>query len=251
MLRTFEKLEDVPEALREHYKLIQGKFVPELSDDHPVLVTNKNLLNEKTAAETKANGLESQVSTLKADLESAKASNLPRGHRAVTVADAESIDKLKPHGTVQEIETKLAAYKALKEESETRKTADHLKKVAKLLEYSEDAFALLPGLPEFEIRTVEGKDTVIAKIKGENNVITEKPAAEFIESAPNIAPLLPALKVASTGIRVPEQQRDLGKGAADDPITKRNQEREEARKTNPNPLMARPVIAGAGAAATK
>ena len=249
MLKIYDKLEDVPEALREHYKLIDGKYVPEVSDDHPLKVTNKSLLNEKTAAETKVGGLETKITGLEADLQSAKSSGLPRGHRAVTAAEAEMIDKLKPFGTAQEIETKLTEHKTLKEKDQARETADHLKKVAKVLDYNEEAFALIPALPEFEIRTVEGKETVIAKIKGENNVVTERPASEFIESAPNIAPLLPALKVEPTGIRVPEQLRDSGKSGADDLISKRNAAREEVRKTTPNPLMARPAAPGAQAAA--
>lgn len=251
MLKIYDKLEDVPEALREHYKLIEGKYVPEVSDDHPVKANNVKLLNEKTAAETKAAGLETANTGLKADLESAKAHSLPRGHKAVPTAEVEAMEQLKAHGTPAEVAAKLAEHRALKEEAETRKTADHLKKVAKLLEYNEEAFALIPGLPEFEIRTVDGKETVIAKIKDDKGVITEKPASEFIESAPTIAPLLPALKVAATGIRVPEQQRDPGKGGADDLIAKRNQAHEESRQKNPNPLMARPAMAGAQSAATK
>src|SRR5687767_5299063 len=110
MLKTFEKLEDVPEALREHYKLIQGKYVPELSDDHPVLSTNKNLLNEKNAAEAKAATLETKVTSLTADLESAKAGGVPRGHKVVTNAEAEAITTLKEHGSATEIVTKLTEH---------------------------------------------------------------------------------------------------------------------------------------------
>ena len=249
MLKIYDKLEDVPEALREHYKLINGKYVPEISDDHPVKTNNVQLLNEKTAAETKAGSLETENTRLKADLESAKSHSLPRGHKAVPTAEVEAMEALKAHGTATEIVAKLGEHKTLKEESETRKATDHLKKVAKALGYNEEAFALIQGLPEFEIRTVDSKETVIAKIKGENNVVTEKPAAEFIESAPTIAPLLPALKVKTDGIRVPEQHRDSGKPGADDLISKRNREHEDARKNNPNPLMARPAAAGAQAAA--
>jgi hypothetical protein len=83
MLKIYDKLEDVPEALREQYNLMEGKYAPQLSEDHPIKVNNRTLLNEKTTAETKVSGLETQVTSLKADLESAKASNLPRGHRAV------------------------------------------------------------------------------------------------------------------------------------------------------------------------
>jgi hypothetical protein len=251
MLKTYDKLEDVPEALREHYKLIEGKYVPELSDDHPIKVNNVKLLNEKTTAETKAGGLETANASLKADLESAKAHSLPRGHKAIPTAEVEAMETLKTHGTATEIAAKLTEHATLKEKDASRTTADHLKKVAKILEYSEEAFALLSGLPEFEIRTVDGKETVIAKVKDDKGTITEKPASEFIESAPHLAPLLPALKAVQSGVRVPEQHRDSGKLGIDDLITKRNQEREQARLAAPNPLMARPVVPGAGAAAAK
>lgn len=247
MLKNFDKLEDVPEALREHYKLIDGKYVPEVSDDHPVKVNNVKLLNEKTVTETKANGLETQVATLKTDLESAKSHSLPRGHKAVLTAEAEAMEQLKAHGTATEIAIKLTEHKTLKEESDTRKTQDHLREVAKVLEYSPEAFALLPNLPEFEIRdSADGKKVVIAKVK-DGQTVTEKPAKELIESAPQYAPLLPALKVStdsSTGVRVLGTRSNAATAptSADDLITQRNQQREDARKTAPNPLMAKVVV---------
>ena len=250
MLKIYDKLEDVPEALREHYKLIEGKYVPEVSDDHPVKVNNVKLLNEKTAAETKASGLETQVTTLKADLESAKSHSLPRGHKAVPTAEVEVLEAMKPHGTATEIVAKLAEHKTLKEEADTRKTQDHLRAVAKELGYAPEAFLLLPSLPEFDIRDgADGKKTVIAKVKNGQNV-TEKPASEFIESAPQYAPLLPALKVsdtANTGVRVLGTRSNAATTPtpADDLIAQRNQQREEARKAAPNPLMAKVAVPAA------
>ncbi len=209
MFKIYDKLEDVPEAQREHYKLIGGKYVPDLSEDHPVLVNNKTLLNEKNAAETKASGLETTVTTLKGDLESAKASSLPRGHRAVTIAEADAIATLKEHGTGAEILTKLTEHKTLKEEVAQRKRQDGLRAVAKELGYNADAFVLLQGLPDFEIREKDGKKTVIAKVK-EGDTVTEKSAQEYIEGSASFAPFLPALKTQSSGIPVPGQSRDSG-----------------------------------------
>ncbi len=249
MLKTFEKLEDVPEALREHYKLIDGKYVPEISDDHPIKLNNVKLLNEKTTAETKAAGLETANTGLKADIESAKAHSLPRGHKAVPTAEVEAMEQLKQFGTATEITAKLTEHKTLKEESETRKTQDHLREVAKVLEYSPEAFVLLPNLPEFDIRDgADGKKTVIAKVK-DGQTVTEKPAREFIEAAPSYAPLLPALKVQDTnsGVRVLGSRGNAATTStlANDPISQRNQAREEARKSNPNPLMAKVAVPAA------
>src|ERR1051326_2573308 len=210
MFKVYDKLEDVPEGQREHYKLIGGMWVPEVSEDHPVLVNNRTLLNEKTAAETKASGLETKVTGLTADLESAKATSLPRGHRAVPVAEVEVMNAIKEHGTPQEITAKLSEHKTLKEESDARARQDKLREVAKELGYDNvDAFIRLPNLPEFEVREKDGKKTVIAKVK-EGSSIVEKPAQEFIESSPDIAPFLPALKTKS-GVYAPEQRRDDGK----------------------------------------
>lgn len=199
MLKLYSILDDVPEALREHYKLIEGKYVPEITDDHPVKVNNVQLLNEKNAAETKAAGLETELSQAKtaltgaqADLVSAKAGGLPRGHVAVPKADAELLEQVKAQGG--DAVAKLTEYTTLKEDSERRTRENHLRKVAKVLGYdNEEAFVRLPGLPELEIRTVAGKETVIAKVKdGDSDV--EKPAQEFIESSTEIAPFLSALK---------------------------------------------------------
>jgi multidrug efflux pump subunit AcrA (membrane-fusion protein) len=207
MLTIYNKLEDVPEALREHYKLIEGRYVPEISDDHPVKANNAKLLTEKDAAEAKAANALTEVSATKAQLETARASSgLPRGHRAVPVADAELLEQIKAHGTGTEVTAKLAEHKTLKEESEGRKREDHLRKVAKILNYDNvEAFVLLSNLPDFEIKTKDGKETVVAKVK-EGDTVTEKPQ-EFIESLPSIAPFIASLKTRS-GVYAPEQWRD-------------------------------------------
>lgn len=203
MLKPYDKLEDVPEALREHYKLIDGKYVPEISDDHPVKVNNVKLLNEKTTAETKASGLETANAGLKADLESAKAHSLPRGHRAVPVADVEAMEKLKEHGTAAEIVAKLTEHGTLKADVAKHQRDSQLRTMAKDLGYDNvEAFVRLPALPDFERRDgKDGKPNWIAKLKDDKGAVTEKPANEFIESSPDIAPFLPALK-ASEGVRV-------------------------------------------------
>src|SRR5690349_14068939 len=149
MLKIYNTLEEVPDGLKEHYKLIDGKAVPEVADEHPLIVNNRKLLNEKTAAETKASTLETANAGLKADLESAKAHSLPRGHRAVPVSEVEAMEKLKEHGNATEIVSKLTEHKTLKEESDLRAKQDSLRAVAKELGYNPDAFAKLPNLPEF------------------------------------------------------------------------------------------------------
>lgn len=255
MLTIYSKLEDVPEALREHYKMIEGKAVPEVSDDHPVKFNNVKLLNEKNTAETKAAGLETANAGLKADLESAKAHSLPRGHRAIPVAEVEAMEKLKEHGTAPEIVTKLTEHKTLSEKVAKQELDTKNREVAKLLGYDNaDAFVRLPGLPEFEIKDADGKKTVVAKIKDDKGTITEKPAKEFIESSANLAPFLPALKTTTGGIPVTGQTRDSGQppGNMYDEIRKGVVQKEaDAAKETAIPLNQRrgiTVIGGASAA---
>jgi hypothetical protein len=184
---------EIPENLKGAYVARDGKYVlDDLSEDHPVIVSKKSALADKSRAVTKAEELQ-------ADLDSAKQSSVPRGHVAVTKADSELLEKVKVHGTTDEVVSKLTEHKTLKEETDRRKREDSLREVAKVLSYEPEAFVRLQNLPEFEIREKDGKQTVIAKVKGDNNVITEKPANEFIESSADYAPFLPALRATTNG----------------------------------------------------
>lgn len=207
MLKIYDSLDQVPEALRPEYKLSGTKYVPDLSEDHPLVVNSAKLLTEKATAEANMVNAQTKISGLEADLVSARsATGLPRGHRAVPVADAELLEQIKPHGTPTEVIAKLGEHKTLKEESNKRGREEHLRKVAKALGYDNaDAFVLLADLPEFEIRTKDGNETVIAKVKDGANIV-EKPQ-DSIDSLPSVAPFLSALKT-KPGTYAPEQRRE-------------------------------------------
>lgn len=195
MLKTSYNTEsEIPENLKGAYIGRDGKFVlDQLSDDHPVIISKKAALADKANATQKVEGLE-------ADLAQAKTTSIPRGHIAVPKADADLLEKLKPHGTPQEIETKLSEHKELQEKVAKQERDAQLREVAKILSYEPEAFVRLQSLPEFEIRDgADNKKTVIAKLKDSKGVITEKPAQEFIESSADIAPFLPALKATGNG----------------------------------------------------
>lgn len=189
MLKIYLKLEDVPEGLREHYFLSDGRYVPMLSDDHPVLAHNKLLLGKNSEANVK-------VKELEADVEEAKKTSIPRGHLAVAKADAELLDKYKATGkTPDELTTALTEHKTLSDEVTKRQREDLNRSVAKELGFNTDAFALLPGLPEFEIRDgKDGKKAVVAKVV-EGDKTIEKDAKEYIEST--FRPLMSSLQVQS------------------------------------------------------
>lgn len=196
MLKIYNTLDEVPEADRQHYVKSDGKYVPQLSDDHPVLVHNKQLLSEKATATAR-------VKELEADITAASEKSIPRAHVAIPKADAELLDKYKAHGTPDEVATKLTEHKTLSEESVARKRSDSLRQLAKSLSYNEEAFVRLPNLPEFTSRpSKDGKATDwFAQLKDDKGVITEKPAKEFVESSEDIKPFLPSLKQ-SAGVQV-------------------------------------------------
>lgn len=197
MLKIYNTLDEVPEALREHYIKSDGRYVPQLSDDHPVLTHNKTLLSEKATATAK-------VKELEADIAAASEKSLPHGHVAVKKADAALLDQYKAHGTPDEVSTKLTEHKSLSEEVAKSKRDQSLRQLAKDHGYNEDAFIRLPGLPEFTSRAgKDGKTEWFAQIKDEKGVITEKPAKEFIEASPDIKPFMPSLAQKPAGVQVP------------------------------------------------
>lgn len=199
MFKPFDKQEDIPEALREHYsKREDGKWHADISDDHPAVKHNAKLLSEKSTAEGK-------VTQLTSDLESARAGNLGRGQVAIAKSDAQLLDQYKAHGTPDEYAAIKTEHASLKEKDVERAREDTLRKVAKAHNYNEDAFVLLSDLPDFVSRpSKDGKTTEwFAQIKDDKNVITEKPVKEFVESSERIKPFMSSLTQRSEGVRVP------------------------------------------------
>lgn len=199
MLKPFDKQEDVPETLREHYsKREDGKWHADISDDHPAVKHNAKLLSEKTTAEGK-------VTQLTSDLESARAGNLGRGQVAISKSEAALLDEYKPLGTPAELKAKVDEHGTLKSDLDKRNREDSLRKVSKALEFNEEAFTRLPNLPEFVPKpSKDGKSVEwFAQIKDDKGVITEKPAKEFVESSPDVQPFMSSLKSGSQSVRVP------------------------------------------------
>lgn len=230
MLQPFAKQEDIPEALREHYsKREDGQWHADIPDTHPAVKHNAKLLSEKATAEGK-------VTQLTSELESARAGNLGRGQVAIAKSDAQLLDQYKALGTPDEVGTKLTEHKTIAEELTTRKRNDSLRQLSKDLGLNEDAFIRLPGLPEFESRAgKDGKTEWIAKIKGENNTFTEKPAKEFIESSPDVAPFMAALKAnGERQVQLPGSSMTTAGGqAAGDPFAWAKQFAADYSKQNP------------------
>lgn len=198
-LKTYKKQDDIPEALREFYKQDGKLWVPDLDDSHPLIAANRSLEQDKGVVEAKVTKLQSDLDTA---LDAAKNNtSVPRGQALVAKADAELLEKVKAHGTADEIAAKLTEHSTLKESETKRKRDDNLRLVAGKLGFNPEAFIRLPNLPEFQIKGSGDKEQVVALVKdGENTV--EKPAAEFMEASADHAPFLPALKAKSEGVEV-------------------------------------------------
>jgi hypothetical protein len=198
-LKIYTKADDIPEGLRGEYKQSGAQWAPDLADDHPVLVLNKTLKQEKEVVEAKAKKLSNDLDDA---LEAAKTSGVPRGQALVAKADAEALNGYKALGTVDEVKAKVTEHGTLKESETKRQREDSLVLVAKELGYDNvEAFKRLPNLPDFDIRDgKDGKKQVIALVKDGDKVV-EKPATEYLESSADVAPFLSALKT-TTGVSV-------------------------------------------------
>lgn len=205
MLKIYDKQDDIPEGLRAEYKQSGTKWVPDLSDDHPVLVLSKTLKQEKEVEEAKVKKLRVDLDDA---LEAAKTSGVPRGQTLVPKADAEALAGYKALGTVDEITGKLAEHGTMKTDLDKRQRDDSLRQASKALGFNEEAFIRLPGLPEFISRPGKDGKTVewFAQVKDDKGVITEKPAKEFIESSADITPFLPSLKATTKPVELPGGQ---------------------------------------------
>jgi len=200
MFQPYANQADIPEALREHYsKREDGQWHADIPDTHPAVKHNAKLLSEKNTAEGK-------VTQLTSELESARAGNLGRGQVAIAKSEAALLDEYKPLGTPAELKAKVDEHGKLAEKIALNERDKSLRQVAKDLSYNEEAFVRLPNLPEFESRMKDGKTEWIAKIKGEKDVITEKPAKEFVESSADITPFLPSLKAIRKQVELPGGQ---------------------------------------------
>jgi len=222
MLKIYDKESDIPEGLRAEYKQSGAKWVPDLADDHPVIVQNKTLIQEKSVEEAKVKKLRGDLDDA---LAAAKTSDVPRGQTLVSKADAELLEKYRPLGTPDELATVKTEHGTLKETETKRQRDDTNRLVAKELGYNTDAFVSLPNLPEFEIRDgKDGKKSVVAKVT-EGDKVVEKPAKDYIEA--NHAPLLPAL-VAKAGVQVPAN----GSGTDSQPASQFGAAREFGKQYN-------------------
>lgn len=222
--QSYNAESEIPENLKGAYVQKGSQWVlDDLSADHPVLVHNKTLLGEKATVEAQVVNLKTEVEAAKAEAVAAKAKGLPHAHEAVPKADAELARVVKAAGI-----TKPEEFTAMKDEHGTLKTKvaaqerrEHLDAVRKAEGWGESAvevLALIPDLPEIEQRDSDEKDDKgvlkkknIAKIKGADNVVTEKPFGEYF--AAKHAALLPSVQAVKQSDGTPLPSHGAGGGA--------------------------------------
>jgi len=227
MLKPYDKPEDIPDELKEHYSRREdGKYHADIPNDHPAVKHNATLLSEKQQAEEKAR-------TAEAALESAKASGLPRGHVAVTTADKTFLDTVKSLGSADEIKSKLTKHDELLQESVTRQKVDALKEAAKGAGYDPEKVAALEDrfpIPEFRDVKVGDKTErqTFFKVKDGDKEV-ERSFAEHLEADPKLKLLSDGLKAQGGGTPFPRQPSG-GRAPASDVFTKIRQEEEDKKK---------------------
>lgn len=239
MLKSYDKQEEIPEPLREHYSRREdGKYHADIPDTHPAVRHSATLLGEKQGAEERAR-------TAEAALESAKASGLLRGHRAVTSADAELLERVKPLGSFEEIKAKLDEHAELKTAGESRAKQDALRGIAADNGYDPEKVAALEDrfpAPEFKDVEVNGKKERRAYFKvrdGEKDV--ERTFAEHLEADPKLKPLAEGLKagVARGGTGHGRDPNPTGGSTTLEQIRKREQERQQKNQPQGGPVADR------------
>ena len=220
----YTKLEDIPVDKRGAYVPKDGKFVLDtLSDKHPLVVKKNELKTEVSAKQ----GLLTKATNTATELQ---AKSIPEGHVAIPVADKQLLDVVKQQpGTAQEIAAKLKTFDDVVARNAARTKKDHDEAVAKVLKWKPEVFAAIQGLPETDVRdkvengnVVKGTDgqpvkIVIAKIKGADGVVTEKPFLDYFNATPSLKIFEPSLKLVENQQFVPfPQQSNTGEPVKSD-----------------------------------
>lgn len=253
-LKTFNAEGDVPPELKPFYAAnASGKWEPQFEgvDSISGLVAKRDeLLGKVSGHASELTAKDGEISRLKSELTSANV--VPRGYKAVPNADADLLEKVKAQGTADEVVAKLTEYPTLKTKVTTQERRTHLDAIRRAEGYGEtavDVLEMIQNFPEVELRDTAEKNAdgtpkkqAIAKIKGADNVVTEKPLADYM--AERHAALLPALKPGADVKRLPggTSGASSGGGAAsivDDFI----KQRDEAAASKPNPFSKKAVAA--------
>lgn len=154
-------------------------FLDALADDHPKILENKTLIEEKRKAEAELDSMKANVGNIERERDEAKTKSLPAGHRAVSVADADLINAIKPLNLTKEAIASMATeneqFKAERAVNESKAVKSKALKLAGVTD-EETFFGMKQAdTLDFEFETIDGKEKAFA-VKEENGA---KVKAEF------------------------------------------------------------------------
>ena len=198
MKSSYLKLEDIPAGDRQHYQPDDaGVYVLKVEDDHPTVV---KLKGENTT-------LKGTNTRLTNENEGLKQNQLPPGHKPVPEATATALEEYQQLGTVKELKDVKAEHVDLKTKTGEHEREKHLASVAEIMGWDAKALGKVQGLPELVVRDVtengkvvtdaagQPKKTVIARVKGEGDAVTEKSFREVFDQTADLKLYEPMLLV--------------------------------------------------------
>ena len=231
--RSYATEAEVPTERKADYVPKDGRYVLDVEgfdNIDSVLAKNTELLGKVSGHASEMSGktseitrLTGEVGRLSGELATAQGNALQRGQRAVTVADAELLEKVKGLGTFEDVKAKIEEYPTLKEKVSTQERRAHLDAIRKAEGWGESAVDVLmllgDTLPEIEQRDTAEKNADgtpkkknVAKVKGANDVVTEQDfSAWFATTYPHLQPSVRATKE-ETGTDLPEHGAGGGGG---------------------------------------
>lgn len=177
-----------PDNLKGAYVQKDGAwFLDDLSDEHPLVMTNKSLNTEQGKLKTQIDSLQATHGNLERERDEYKTKAIPHGYRAVSKEIAELGEMVKQNGLTKDeipnLKSDLDSFR--NKEAQAAKVAVY-RKAAQFLGYTnEDAFARLAN--ELEIAETDGKFTV--RVGDEQKELTK----EFIESTDTFKPFISSL----------------------------------------------------------
>jgi len=190
MLKIHDRLEDVPEDLREHYgKRSDGKYEPQIENVNSVL----GLLNKNVELLEKVKEI-APLKTRVAELEAQEV--LPSGKVPIDKADFDALETYKALGNLDEIKPKVEGYDALRTEAETAKRRDLITRGLKAagVKNTDPAFNLrqIDGL-SLEPETKDGKEIFYAVTEDNGKRVKRAFDNEYLKEADGFKDILPSL----------------------------------------------------------
>ncbi|HEY0659599.1 MAG TPA: hypothetical protein VGD05_14080 [Pyrinomonadaceae bacterium] len=228
MLKIYERLDDVPEELREHYgKRTDGKYEPQIENINSI----GGILNKNTELADEINKV------LKPRLREYEGKEvLTAGKIAVDKTEFETIkaehETYKTLGSLEEIKPKVEGYDELKTETETAKRKELITRGLKAagITNPDPAFNLRQiDTLNLEPETKDGKEIFYAVREVDGKRTKTLFDGEYLKEADGFKDILPTLTGAGEGFKHFKQSASAGGISKADRIKAEVKEKEAAR----------------------